>query len=108
VTQVGHLPAYTFAHQYTAGFDATTPEYSRWTQSQRDEKARQLLSNTGYGDDNPLDFTLLYNTSEANKLIAIASMLKKNLGASVNLENQEWKSYLVARKQGDFDVMRAW
>ncbi|MGR5132368.1 ABC transporter substrate-binding protein [Vibrio alfacsensis] len=109
VTQVGHLPAYTFAHQYTAGFDATSPAYSQWTQSQRDEKARQLLSDAGYGDDNPLDFTLLYNTSEANKSIAvaIASMLKKNLGASVNLENQEWKSYLVARKQGDFDVMRA-
>ncbi|MCV5690031.1 ABC transporter substrate-binding protein, partial [Escherichia coli] len=51
----------------------------------------------------------LYNTSEANKSIAvaIASMLHKNLGANVELENQEWKSYLVARKQGNFDVMRA-
>ncbi|PFG58645.1 oligopeptide transport system substrate-binding protein [Vibrio sp. ES.051] len=109
VTQVGHLPAYTFAHQYTAGFDATQPEYSHWTQKQRDEKARRLLKEAGYGEENPLRFKLLYNTSEANKSIAvaIASMLNQNLGAKVELENQEWKSYLVARKQGNFDVMRA-
>ncbi|WP_404971139.1 ABC transporter substrate-binding protein [Vibrio campbellii] len=109
VTQVGNLPAYTFAHQYTAGFAATQPEYSTWTQKQRDEKARELLKEAGYGDDKSLDFKLLYNTSESNKAIAvaIASMLKNNLGAKVELENQEWKSYLVARKQGDFDVMRA-
>ncbi len=58
---------------------------------------------------NPLDFKLLYNTSESNKSIAvaIASMLKGNLGDQVELENQEWKSYLVSRRQGDFDVMRA-
>ncbi|HCG8093542.1 ABC transporter substrate-binding protein [Vibrio parahaemolyticus] len=109
VTQVGNLPAYTFAHQYTAGFDATPPEYSKWSQQHRDEKARQLLKEAGYSQDKPLDFKLLYNTSEANKSIAvaIASMLHKNLGANVELENQEWKSYLVARKQGNFDVMRA-
>ncbi len=79
VTQVGNLPAYTFAHQYTAGFDATPPEYSKWSQQQRDEKARQLLKEAGYSQDKPLDFKLLYNTSEANKSIAvaIASMLQK-------------------------------
>ncbi|MGR5555503.1 ABC transporter substrate-binding protein [Vibrio fortis] len=109
VTQVGNLPAYTFAHEYIAGFDATQPEYSQWTQKQRDEKAQQLLKEAGYDTSNPLDFKLLYNTSESNKSIAvaIASMLKNNLGAKVELENQEWKSYLVSRRQGDFDVMRA-
>ncbi len=109
VTQVGNLPAYTFAHQYTAGFEATQPDYSQWSQQQRDEKARQLLQEAGYGKDKPLEFKLLYNTSESNKTIAvaIASMLSKNLSANVELENQEWKSYLVSRKQGNFDVMRA-
>ncbi|MCG9545951.1 peptide ABC transporter substrate-binding protein [Vibrio sp. Isolate33] len=109
VTQVGNLPAYTFAHEYTAGFDATQPEYSTWTQKERDRKAKELLKEAGYDASNPLDFKLLYNTSESNKSIAvaIASMLKGNLGAQVELENQEWKSYLVSRRQGDFDVMRA-
>ena len=43
-----------FAHQYTAGFDATPPEYSKWSQQQRDEKARELLKEAGYGDGKPL------------------------------------------------------
>ncbi|MGR5362512.1 ABC transporter substrate-binding protein [Vibrio mediterranei] len=108
VTQVGNLPAYTFAHKYVAGFDATQPDYSKWTQKQRDEKAKKLLAEAGYNDANPLDIKLLYNTSESNKSIAvaIASMLNKNLGAKVELENQEWKSYLVARREGNFDVLR--
>ncbi|MFA0464463.1 ABC transporter substrate-binding protein, partial [Vibrio sp. 10N.261.45.F1] len=92
--------AYTFAHEYTAGFDATQPEYSTWIQRDRDQKAKELLKEAGYDASNPLDFKLLYNTSESNKSIAvaIASMLKSNLGAQVELENQEWKSYLVSRR----------
>ncbi|WP_244183173.1 ABC transporter substrate-binding protein [Vibrio hangzhouensis] len=108
ITQVGNLPAYTFAHQYVAGFQATQPEYSHWTQQQRDQRAKELLAQAGYGPDNPLSMKLLYNTSESNKAIAvaIASMLGKNLGAKVELENQEWKSYLVSRREGSFDVLR--
>lgn len=109
ITQVGNIPAYTFTHKYVAGFEATQPEYARWTQAERDEKARELLADAGYGSDNPLNIKLLYNTSENNKAIAvgIASMFSKSLGAKVELENQEWKSYLVARKAGEFDVLRA-
>ncbi|MFA0085690.1 ABC transporter substrate-binding protein [Vibrio sp. 10N.261.51.F12] len=108
VTKVGNIPAYTFAHQYVAGFKATQPDYSRWTQSQRDQQAQQWLAQAGYGEDNPLKVKLLYNTSESNKSIAVAisSMLNKNLNAEVELENQEWKSYLVARREGDFDILR--
>ncbi|MGF1748060.1 MULTISPECIES: ABC transporter substrate-binding protein [Vibrio] len=108
ITQVGNIPAYTFSHQYVAGFSATQPEYSRWTQKQRDQQAQQWLAEAGYGVDKPLEAKLLYNTSESNKSIAVAisSMMKKNLGAKVELENQEWKSYLVARREGDFDILR--
>ncbi|MFA0439177.1 oligopeptide ABC transporter substrate-binding protein OppA [Vibrio sp. 10N.286.49.C2] len=108
VTKVGNIPAYTFAHQYVAGFKATQPDYSRWTQSQRDQQAQKWLAQAGYGEDNPLKVKLLYNTSESNKSIAVAisSMLNKNLNAEVELENQEWKSYLVARREGDFDILR--
>lgn len=108
ITQVGNIPAYTFTHKYIAGFKATQPDYASWTQAQRDEKARDLLAEAGYGPENPLKMKLLYNTSENNKSIAvgIASMFSKNLGAKVELENQEWKSYLVARRAGEFDVIR--
>ncbi|VEA73969.1 Periplasmic oligopeptide-binding protein precursor [Serratia rubidaea] len=57
----------------------------------------------------PLKFSLLYNTSDQNKqqAIAAASMWKKNLGADVTLRNQEWKTSLESRHQGQFDVARA-
>jgi oligopeptide transport system substrate-binding protein len=109
ITKVGNLPAYTFAHQDTANFKASQPAYSKWTQQQREAEAIKLLKEAGYDDDNQLTATLLYNTSESHKVIAvaIASMLNKKLGAKITLENQEWKSYLSARKQGSFDILRA-
>ncbi|MGB5446652.1 MAG: ABC transporter substrate-binding protein [Psychromonas sp.] len=109
ITQVGNLPAYTFAHQATANFTATQPEYSKWTQAQRDAQAIKLLKEAGYDQNNPITATLLYNTSESHKAIAvaIAAMLKQKTGGKIILENQEWKSYLDARKAGQFDIMRA-
>ena len=38
--------------------------------------------------------------------VAVASMWKK-LGVQVSLVNQEWKTYLETKKQGNFDVGRA-
>ncbi|WP_153448299.1 peptide ABC transporter substrate-binding protein [Vibrio algicola] len=105
----GNVPAYTFAHQDVANFKASQPEYSTWTQQKRDQEAAKLLKQAGYDKSNPLKASLLYNTSENHKAIAvaIASMLKRNLGMEVTLDNQEWKSYLAARQQRDFDIMRA-
>ncbi len=109
VTDVGNVPAYTFAHKDVAGFQATQPPYASMTQEQRNREALQLLKQAGYDSKNPVKGTLLYNTSESNKSIAvaIASMWNKTLGTDITLENQEWKSYLVARKEGNFDIMRA-
>lgn len=109
ITHVGNQPAYTFAHNYVAGFDATQPEYAAMTQQERDTKAQQLLLEAGYDSNNPLKANLLYNTSESNKAIAtaIASMLNKNLAAEITLENQEWKSYLQSRREKTFDILRA-
>ncbi|GAD88810.1 putative ABC transporter substrate-binding protein [Vibrio halioticoli NBRC 102217] len=109
ITDSGHLPAYTFAHQDVAGFHATQPEYAKLTQKQRDQKAKALLEEAGYNAQHPLSLNLLYNTSESHKAIAvgIASMWSKTLGVDVTLENQEWKSYLESRKEGQFDVLRA-
>ncbi|MCL9782908.1 peptide ABC transporter substrate-binding protein [Vibrio sp. S4M6] len=106
VTKVGYIPAYTFAHKYTANFHATQPAYSHWSQHKRDVVAEQLIDKA---HEQHFHAKLLYNTSENHKSIAvaIASMWKKSIGADITLENQEWKSYLAARQQGNFDVMRA-
>ncbi|MBQ6987076.1 MAG: peptide ABC transporter substrate-binding protein [Oscillibacter sp.] len=51
--------------------------------------------------------TYLYNTNEGHK--AIAEYLQSALagiGITVNLENQEWKTFLNTRKNGDYSIAR--
>jgi len=105
----GQKPAYFLTPEIVANFSPELPEYGTMTQKERNAKAVELLKEAGYNESNPLKFSLLYNTSENHKKIAVAigSMWKKTLGVSVTLENQEWKTYLETKKQGDFEAARA-
>ena len=55
--------------------------------------AKKLLADAGYGPGKPLTFSLLYNTSDLHKKLAIAaaSIWKKNTGVDVKLVNQSGK-----------------
>ncbi|WP_187487737.1 oligopeptide ABC transporter substrate-binding protein OppA [Duffyella gerundensis] len=109
VKNQGDLPAYGYTPPYTDGIKLTPPEWFTWSQEKRNEEAKKLLAEAGYTADKPLTFDLLYNTSDLHKklAIAVASIWKKNLGVNVKLENQEWKTFLDTRHQGNFDVARA-
>jgi len=109
VLQGGQYPAYTFTPELTAGFTPPDVAFGEMTQAERDAKAKELLAEAGYGPNNPLDTTILYNTSEAHKKVAIAvsAMWKQKLGINTTLENQEWKTYLTTRSEGNFEVARA-
>ena len=109
VTQEGQFPAYTFTPAATAGFEVPTVPYGTWTQDERNTKAVELMAEAGYGTDNPLDITLLYNTDEGHKKVAIAisQMWKQTLGVNVTLENQEWKTFLEERGNQNYEVARA-
>ncbi len=105
----GQMPAFGLTPPSTVDMAVVEPEWFSWTQKERNEKARQLLEEAGYNQKNPLTFTLLYNTSEGHRKIAIAaaSILKQNAGVEVKLENQEWKTYLDSKRQGDYEIARA-
>ncbi|OBT13086.1 oligopeptide ABC transporter substrate-binding protein OppA [Vibrio sp. UCD-FRSSP16_10] len=105
----GQKPAYFLTPEITAGFNPELPEYGTLSQKERIAKAKELLAEAGFDNSHPLSFTLLYNTSENHKKVATAiqSMWAKDLGVKATLENQEWKTYLDTRRQGDFDVTRA-
>ncbi|HCH50920.1 MAG TPA: oligopeptide ABC transporter substrate-binding protein OppA [Proteus sp.] len=105
----GQIPAYTFTPSFIGNGNFKAPKWSSWTQQQRNERARELLKEAGFDSQHPLSFTLLYNTSDQNKqqAIAAASMWKKNIGANVTLQNQEWKTALESRNQGNYQVARA-
>ena len=73
------------------------------------DQARQLLAEAGYpnGEGWP-GLEILYNTHEAHRKIAVAiqQMWKSELNIDVTLSNQEWKVYLDAVTQIDFQVAR--
>ncbi len=105
----GEKPAWFFTPEVTTGASFTPGLMQRYSQTELNQQARAQLIAAGYGPANLLQLTLLYNASENNQkiAIAIASMWKKNLGVTVKLRNQEWKTYLDSRNSGNFDVIRA-
>ena len=91
-------PAYHFTPDVTAGFKPEASLLQQQSQAELDAQAKALLQAAGYGPNNPLKLTLLYNTSESHQKIAIAvaSMWKKKLGIDVKLQNQSGKPISTA------------
>ncbi|KMJ45022.1 peptide ABC transporter substrate-binding protein [Xenorhabdus khoisanae] len=109
VVGTGEKSAWRFTPDVTAGFRPEKSRQETFTQQELDNQAKALLKAAGYGPENPLKISLLYNNLENNQRIAIAisSEWKKKLGVEVKLVNQEWKTYVDNRNTGNFDVVRA-
>lgn len=110
VMQQGQSPAYGFTPISANNFKANTPEWQGWGKEQRIAEAKKLLNEAGYSDAKPLDVTLLYNTSENHKKVAVAAtaLWKQALGfVNINLENKEWKTFLDSRRSGNYQFARA-
>ncbi|WP_330986052.1 MULTISPECIES: ABC transporter substrate-binding protein [Enterobacterales] len=104
----GQRPAWLVSQPEIGGVKLNEPEYASWPREKRLAEAKKLLAEAGFGENHPLSFNLLYNTSESLKRVAIAasSMWKKNLGVEAKLQNQEWKTMLDTMHTGNFDVVR--
>ncbi|WP_284164530.1 peptide ABC transporter substrate-binding protein [Frigidibacter sp. SD6-1] len=111
ILQGGQKSAYSWTHWAMNGFTMPEIDYSKWTQAERDEKAKALLAEAGFGPENPLKITLNYNTSEAHQKIAVAvqQMWKQKLGVEMTPQNFEWKVHTDKMNAGDFEMARyAW
>ncbi|MEZ5912757.1 MAG: peptide ABC transporter substrate-binding protein [Paracoccaceae bacterium] len=107
----GQPQAYTFTPAATAGFTVPDVPAAAMSQAERDAKAVELLTEAGYGADNPLKFDMIYNTSDDHAKIAVAlsQMWKQKLGVEATLANMEWKTFLDTRGQQNFQLARgAW
>lgn len=111
ILQAGQIPAYSATPGAIDGFVLPQIDYSTWTQDERNEKAKALLAEAGFGPDNPLTFTLNYNTSEGHQKIAVAiqQMWKQTLGVAMTPQNFEWAVHTDKMHAGDYDMARyAW
>lgn len=109
VLKTGEIAAYSFVPPGVSNYG--TPSMVSWKDMpypERVKKAKALLKEAGYGMDNPLKFTLRYNTFEDHKRVAVAvTSMWKAIGVQAELFNSEVKVHYADLKQGDFQVARA-
>ena len=112
VTRAGQVAAYGLVPPGVNNHETYQYAWKDLPREEQLEMARALYAKAGYSDNNPFRFSLLYNTGEdhRNIAVAIAAMWKQNLGAEVTLENQEWKVLLRNRHNAElWDILRfAW
>ena len=110
VLQGGQRPATTWTHWAIQGFDQPETELATMSQEDKAARAQALLTEAGYGPDNPLELSLQYNPDENHKKLAIAAQqFWKPLGVNVTLNNVEWKVHTDRLQNQDFEIARyAW
>lgn len=103
------LPAYGFVPPGISGYETKLTEYAEKPQLDREDEAKKILAELGYGPDKPLKMEIRYNTSENHKNTAVAIQEQlKPLGIEVSLLNTDTKTHYAHLEQhGDFDVARA-
>jgi oligopeptide transport system substrate-binding protein len=99
----GDAPAYSLIPEGTMG-------YKSGDLFKEDvEVAKKLLAEAGFSDAAGVrQLTLLYNTSEGIRFIAESTQetFRNTLGLDLTLENEEWKVFVVSRRNGRFDIAR--
>lgn len=103
------VPAYGFVPPGISGYETKLLEYAEKPQLDREDEAKKILAELGYGPDKPLKMEIRYNTSENHKNTAVAIQEQlKPLGIEVSLLNTDTKThYANLEQRGDFDVARA-
>ncbi len=103
------IPAYSFVPPGITGYTTKYLAYNEKSQLDREDEAKKVLAELGYGPDKPLKLEIRYNTSENHKNTAVAIQEQlKPLGIEVTLLNTDTKThYGHLEQKGDFDVARA-
>ena len=103
------VPAYGFVPQGVNGYETSLTDYADMTQLDREDAAKKILTELGYGPDKPLKMEIRYNTSENHKNTAVAIQEQlKPVGVEVTLLNTDTKThYGFLEQHGDFDIARA-
>jgi oligopeptide transport system substrate-binding protein len=82
--------------------------WSSWPRAKQIAEAKKLYKEAGYSQANPLSITISYNTDDLHKKVALAlaAMWKSTLGVNVQQQNQDWKTFIQTRHNGNFEMAR--
>ena len=102
----GERPAYGWVAPVIPGYTPATYDWKSMPMAARVARAKALLAEEGYGPDHPLAVTISYPTADETRkdLLAISAMWKSALGVETKLANQEWRVYIAAMEQADFEI----
>nr|WP_224405052.1 peptide ABC transporter substrate-binding protein [Afifella sp. IM 167] len=104
------LPAWSFVPPGIGNYgEPAYAEYKDMDPLDREDRAKELLEEAGYGEGKPLKVEIRYNTGEnhQNTATAIADMWK-NIGVATTFVNVDGAThYAYLRDKGDFDIARA-
>lgn len=109
VLGTGELPAYSWVPPGMDNYgEVATVAWKDTPYGEKVAEATSLLTEAGYGPDNPLSIQLRYNTNENHKRIAVAiAAMWKPLGVEVELFNAETKVHYADLQAGESEVARA-
>lgn len=105
-----YLVSYAFVPPGMEGYTPQMPEWASMDQLDREDKAKELLKEAGFGEGGkPLKLDIRYNTSENHKKVATAvADMWKAIGIEVTMQNLDVKShYAYLQEGGAFQVARA-
>lgn len=96
VTGRGEAPAYSWVPPGTHNYNPPELGFAELTQEDRNDTARRLYEEAGYGPDNPLRIELRYNTSATEQRFALAvqAMWAETLGVETTLVGEEFQVLL--------------
>jgi oligopeptide transport system substrate-binding protein len=96
----GQKPAYGFVPPDTWNYDPQSWGWNNLSASERVAEARRLYAIAGYSANKPLHLRILFNSNNSIKqvAIAIASMWKQTLGVESELLDEEYRVFLVSRR----------
>ena len=109
VWQNAMIPGYSMVPPGIEGYTSAMADFAEMSQIDREDEAKKVLEELGYGPDKPLKLEIRYNTSENHKNTAVAIQEQlKPLGIDVSMINTDMKThYGHLEQKGDFDVARA-
>jgi oligopeptide transport system substrate-binding protein len=109
ITGRGEIPAYSWVPPGVNLYTQQESEFAILGKTDREEMARQLFVEAGFGPGTEFEFELRYNTFDGHKRIALAvqGMWRSVLGIEVNLVNEEFKVFIDSvRSKNKTEVFR--
>ncbi len=108
VMQMGEVPAYRLTPYAVSNYDGPEFPFKDMTMDERRQRARELLTEAGFGPDNPLKFEYRIRASADGKrhAVAIQSMWKA-VGVQPQILGTEIKSHYADLGEHNFQVADA-